>query len=256
MSKSSTPEIAIKCTGSATLPLVYMNPLQGNLKVLTEAAYKKLKSEILRDGFSFPFAVWQDPTEDKFYILDGHQRFETLNRMKDEGIAMPQFPVIMVEADDLNHAKHKLLAAASQYGTFDRDGAAAFLAGVDFNADELLATLSIPDLSEIIASSSFDSETVIGERLNSSPLEPNKPSGITNGGGLDFKQVEMPDLKDNGQPAFKQMTFILHVDQAKDVERALKMARDDGAEDPKNENSNGNALAHIVDFFLANYEPS
>lgn len=119
--------IRIECTGAGTLALHMLTPLQGDLKTLSDENYKRLKFEILEEGFSFPVAVWENPQDAKIYICDGHQRIETLNRMKEEGYIIPQIPVVMVEADSLNQAKRKLLGAASQYGEYNQEGAEKFI---------------------------------------------------------------------------------------------------------------------------------
>jgi site-specific DNA-methyltransferase (adenine-specific) len=119
--------IRIECTGAGTLALHMLTPLQGDLKTLSDENYKRLKFEILEEGFSFPVAVWENPQDAKIYICDGHQRVETLNRMKEDGYIIPQIPVVMVEAESLNQAKRKLLGAASQYGEYNQEGAEKFI---------------------------------------------------------------------------------------------------------------------------------
>ncbi|RRB13456.1 hypothetical protein EHT87_14365 [Larkinella knui] len=62
------------------------------------------------------------------------------------------------------------------------------------------------------------------------------------------KKISLP----SGEKEFKQMTFILTDDQAKRVESAIKLVKKTNDFDGTgNENSNGNALAFIVDQYLA-----
>lgn len=137
--------IKIECEGKATLALSELNPLQGEMKTLSDQNYEKLKKEIIEDGFSFPFAVWESPLDAQFYIIDGHQRFAVLNKMKSEGWAIPQVPVVFVRAPDLKTAKKKLLAAASQYGTMSEQGLIQFL-GSDFDFEEVATTFNFPEI--------------------------------------------------------------------------------------------------------------
>lgn len=120
-------QVINKCTVETTLPLDYLTVLQGDLKILSDEAYKKLKKSILKHGFIFPFFVWDDSETNRIFILDGTQRYTTLKRMKKEGFSLPQFPVIQIEADNLQDAKEKLLSAASSYGQFNKEGVEAFL---------------------------------------------------------------------------------------------------------------------------------
>lgn len=130
------------------LSIELLKPLQGELKILTDENYKKLKAEIIEDGFSFAIHVWEDEKANKIYILDGHQRHETLKRMKAEGYKIPEVPVVFVEADDLEHAKRKLAAAASQYGTFNQDGAEQFFGSFKkFSPSEFTKRFNMPEIN-------------------------------------------------------------------------------------------------------------
>lgn len=121
-------KIAVKTKDTLSIDLI--SPLQEELKILTDESYKKLKTEILEDGFSFALHVYEDIESSKLFVIDGHQRLEALNRMKKEGYSIPQIPVVFIEAKDLNHAKKKVLAGASQYGTYTQEGLQAFAAGI------------------------------------------------------------------------------------------------------------------------------
>lgn len=145
-------KIEIKCQGATTFSISELNILQGDLKTLSEESYKKLRASIIKHGFSFPFFVWENLEDAQFYLLDGTQRLTTLLRMKEEGYAMPQFPVCLIEAKDENEAKSKLLAAASQYGKISESGLSDFLVGFEFDKNELFSTIDIPalDMSNIL----------------------------------------------------------------------------------------------------------
>lgn len=60
----------------------------------------------------------------------------------------------------------------------------------------------------------------------------------------------MPPLPSGDRAPFRQVTFTLHDDQYMELERSLEVAKAMGPFDSPNENSNGNALARIVETFL------
>ncbi len=124
-------EIKIKVKTKDLLPLHFFSRLQGDLKILTNANYEKLKSEILSEGFCFAIHVWENKDDAKIYTLDGNQRIETLTRMKDEGYQIPQLPVVFIEAENINEAKKILLGGASQYGEFNQKGAEDFISTIE-----------------------------------------------------------------------------------------------------------------------------
>lgn len=133
--KKAKQNVIITSTIETTLPISYLEPLQGNLKTLTEVAYEKLKRSIIKHGFAFPFFIWESPEDGKTYIIDGHARRETLLRMRDDGYIIPQVPVILIEAVDLNDAKQKLAVAASQYNEWNPEGIKEFFK--DFEVPEI-----------------------------------------------------------------------------------------------------------------------
>ena len=124
-------EIKVKVKTKDVLSISYLNRLQGDLKILTDENYKKLKNEILTEGFCFAIHVWENKEDAKIYILDGTQRLETLTRMKDEGYKIPQIPVVFIEADNINDAKKILLGGASQYGEYNQKGAEDFISTIE-----------------------------------------------------------------------------------------------------------------------------
>ena len=99
--------ILIKCDNEKTLELSEMTELQGGLKIRSESDYEKIKKSILTYGFSFPFFVWKSGKTN--YLLDGHGRYETLKKMREEGYIIPPLPVYYVKAKDKTEAKQKLL---------------------------------------------------------------------------------------------------------------------------------------------------
>lgn len=113
--------IRIACKGSGTLKLHELTVLQGDLKSLSRANYEKLRKEIETRGFSAPFFVWKSKDK-KNYILDGTQRYGTLEKMQKDGYSIPDLPIVEVTAKNQAEARRKLLAFASQYGKVDPEG--------------------------------------------------------------------------------------------------------------------------------------
>lgn len=130
------------------MALHLMTPLQGDMKILEDSEYQKLKKRILAKGFSVPFFLWENPEDAQIYILDGHQRRETLLRMKAEGYKIPELPFIWIEAESLDEAKEQLLAITSQYGKINEVGLHNFLSSFKTDVAEIIKEVSIPVIDD------------------------------------------------------------------------------------------------------------
>jgi len=137
--------IKIACTGAATAKLEDLIPLQGNLKGLDAARYKKLKRALLEHGFSFPFFVWKD--KGKLKILDGHQRDRVLRRLQAQGYEVPPLPIAFIEAKDETEARKKILLLSSQYGEMTEDSLLEYLKESDIDLDDLQDTIDLPQVN-------------------------------------------------------------------------------------------------------------
>jgi hypothetical protein len=127
-------QIKIKCTGTENVPINKFIELQGNLKDLSTVNYEKLKSSILKYGFSFPVFCWKD--KNKYYILDAHQRINVLRKLqKEENYIIPDLPTCYIEADNRKQAKEKLLLLNSNYGKINEEGFYEFLNEPNFEID-------------------------------------------------------------------------------------------------------------------------
>ena len=111
--------------GVVNLRVEELNAFQDDIKELTETSFLAMREEILSDGFSFSPHVFQDG-DGRFWLLDGHQRRTFLLRIQEEGYEIPTIPCMEVEAESLEHARRLVLAAASQYGTFNARKLVAF----------------------------------------------------------------------------------------------------------------------------------
>ena len=135
--------ITIACEGAQAVPLEKLEPLQGDLKDLSEENYKKLRREILERGFSEPISVWKH--KGKLKILNGHQRVRALSVMRGEGYEIPPLPVSIIHAKDEREAKMKVLALTSQYGNMTGQGLYEFLTKGGIAPQEL-ETFHFPEI--------------------------------------------------------------------------------------------------------------
>ncbi len=209
-----TPDnkIQVKAKGHTFLPIDRLLEFQGNLKRLTQQNREKLMASILEKGFIAPIFVWDDAGE--YRLLDGHQRLKTLLWMRQQGWDIPMLPVDIIEADDEQDAKKKLLAITSQYGEFTTGGYAEFTNDIEIEPFTRL---------------------VDGEWAQD---------------GIDCA-TDFPELKDGDKEPFQQMTFTLADEQAEIVKEAITKAKTQGAgKSEVNENSNGNALSYICEVFI------
>lgn len=138
--------IAIKCKTGFDLSHTQLHDFQGELKELPEENYERLKREIINTGFAFAPHAWQNPSDQNWYLCDGHQRVNTLKRMTEEGWTVPSIPIVPVEAASYEEAKRRVLQGVSQYGVMTENGLKAFL--ID-------SKISIPDVKL-----SFDFPTI------------------------------------------------------------------------------------------------
>lgn len=136
-------EVLVKIDTGKTLPLDYLKPLQGELKELSEESAKKLKASILKYGFIFPIFAWENPSDGDVYILDGHQRRIVLEQLRDKKYIIPQLPVVMIPAENIDDAKAKLASAASHFGEFTAGGIQSFFDSFKFDSS-LFETINIP----------------------------------------------------------------------------------------------------------------
>lgn len=228
-------EVINKSTLKTTMPLSFLTPLQGKLKDLSEANHEKLKKSILKNGFIYPLFVWENPDDAKIYLIDGHQRFKVLTALKDEGYSIPQLPVVEIPADSEADAKQKLAMAASTFGSFNQEGVKEFF--TDFDPSSL-GDFAIPHL---------DFGSILEPDDDSLPPQETITVSEHERKINDYKEAPLPDLANADAPDFKQMTFIIHIDQLREIEKAISKAKNNEKfDDEKNENSNGNSLYFIA----------
>lgn len=212
--------IRIECEGAKNLPLESLLPTQDQLKELSQDNYAKLKNEILSEGFSFPFFVWQHNNENR--ILDGHHRRLVLIKMREEGYEIPDLPCAIVKANNEKEAARKLLAVTSQYAKITDQGLYEFMNKFDIDISEIKDKFEFSDIDL----SKFEDDFFNHD-------------------------AELPDLGDGSDNMIKQVTFTLSTEQSDIVDDAIqKIKLESECHDEINKNSNGNALAEIMRLYV------
>lgn len=137
--------VSISCEGSGALDIGEMTEFQGDFKALTRENYNKLKKTILDLGFSDPINVWV--SDDKNYILDGHQRKLVLTGLRAEGYLVPKIPVNYVYAENIQEAKKKVLTFSSNYGQITEESLSDFMIDAGIDADFLNTDVVLPEVN-------------------------------------------------------------------------------------------------------------
>lgn len=138
--------IQLRCSGAGLLPIEQLKEFQGELKSLSEKAFNQLKNEILETGFAFPIHVWRN-TAGVNFIIGGHQRHRVLLKLKEEGYAITEVPVVYIEADTVEEAKRRVLQDVAQYGQIEGQGLYQFLSDAAMPVEELLKDFKLPDIN-------------------------------------------------------------------------------------------------------------
>jgi site-specific DNA-methyltransferase (adenine-specific) len=122
-----------------------LKALQGELKTLSDESYRMLRKEIEDTGFAFAPHVWIDQNG-KAWLVDGHQRFETLKRMRADGLSIPKIPVVPVDAKSLKEAKRRVLQGTSQYGEMTDKGLKDFLTDSKLSIKDIEFSFRFPEI--------------------------------------------------------------------------------------------------------------
>ena len=128
--------IKINCEGSDVLPLNEIKPFQGDIKTLSDKNRERLKTVIIKYGFTCPFFIWEH--EGQNYLLDGHQRLNVLNWMQNDGWKIPKLPVVYIHADTEKKAKQLLLHITSQYGEFNKQNIKEIIDKFNINTNYIM----------------------------------------------------------------------------------------------------------------------
>lgn len=111
-----------------------LEPLQGELKTLSETNFNKLRQSLIEKGFKLVLHVWRNGGVN--YLIDGHQRVHVMQQLKKQGYEIPKLPCALIEAKNYREAKETVLLAVSQYGKIDKTGFEEFIEGEGFDLGE------------------------------------------------------------------------------------------------------------------------
>jgi len=122
--------IKVMCQTAESVKLNQLTPFQGDLKKRTSKDVTSLADSIEQEGLLMPFAVWRH--DDVYSLLDGHGRLAALTELalKDNTVALQDFPVIFIDAETEEQAKKSLLQITSSYGKVTKEGAVKFCATI------------------------------------------------------------------------------------------------------------------------------
>ena len=148
--------ISLKCETSETVKLSEIIDLQGNLKHREKVDYEKIKTSILKFGFSFP--IFYTLLDGKKFCLDGHGRVSTLKKMEKEGYLIPELPAVKVECADMEEPKQKLLRLNSQYGSLSKESVLEFCSDMEINFEELALPDTTLDFSNVSEETAAETE--------------------------------------------------------------------------------------------------
>ena len=139
------PSIKISCKGAVNIPLDELTQLQGDLKELSEANFRKLRASILKNGITFPLFIWQDSGTN--FILDGTQRDRVLRKLAADGYDIPPLPCAIITAKDKREACEKILLISSQYGKMTNESLYDFISKNELGFLELEEMLDLPQIN-------------------------------------------------------------------------------------------------------------
>ena len=186
-------------------------PNPKNWRTHTDAQANAMRGILADVGYAG--AALARETPDGLQLIDGHLRAELT---PDQKIPVLVLDVTEAEAD-------KILA------TFDPIGSMA-----ETNTESLAKLLSEIGTESDAVQAMLDELAAV--------------NGIDK---WDIDGAEMPGLPSGDREPIQQMTFTLTDEQAADVKSAMESAKKDGPfVDTGNENSNGNALARVVEAYL------
>ncbi len=93
---------------------------KGNLKVITKQQKMNLRKMLLHEGLKSPFFVWKN--KNKYYIIDGHQRYDALIELKKENkIKIDKVPAVEIKAKNKTEAMEILLLFNTHYSKINKN---------------------------------------------------------------------------------------------------------------------------------------
>lgn len=136
--------IKIRCTAAKNVDFKKLKPFQGRLKRLSDENKARLREEIVSQGFTAPVFVWESG-KGVLYTLDGHQRCKVLSELEKNGWEIPEIPIAIIHAENIQSAKRALLGIVSQYGEITETGLIGYLKDADLDVKSL-KNLRLPEI--------------------------------------------------------------------------------------------------------------
>jgi len=198
------------------IPIAELDLDPANVRQHDEKNLAAIKSSLKRFGQQKPIVV--DP---KGIVIAGNGTLTAARALGWQSIQVVRTNLLGAEATAFAIADNR----TAELATWD-DGALV----------QQLQALKLED-SALIESAGFDDLDL--EKM------------LEDQGIFDVDAVGMPELSGEDRAPFQQKTFTLHDEQCEDVDAAVSIAKDMGhSQSAINENSNGNALAFICQFFV------
>lgn len=209
--------LKIKISGRGAALVSYRDLLnfQGDLKILSEESYQRIRASILKFGFMEPISVWLD--DDRLKMLNGHQRLSAVKRMIDnENYEPVDLPINYIEALNYQDAKLRVLALTSEYGQMTQAGAVNFLADMNLTSVDLdqFAQLRQIDINSILSSIG---ETHVASR---GPDEFDVGNMVAGLGNSPIAPVD-PTVRNDPMTGLRLMQIFLTNDQLEDVKSKI-----------------------------------
>jgi hypothetical protein len=120
---------------------------QDDFKYWTDEAKSHLKNSVVKNQFTQPFYVWQNPNEAVIYCLDGRHRILILKELIYEGVTVPdELPAIFINCRDKKEAAELVLQYSSAYAKISQQGFFDFatMYGLDF--EDIKERVDLPNL--------------------------------------------------------------------------------------------------------------
>lgn len=131
---------------TVAVPIDQLRDLQRDLKGLSEINQEKLKNEILKTDFSFAPHAWKDHNN-RWWLIDGHQRIKVLKKLAEEGFKVPKVPVIPIHAKNLKEAKRRVFQGVSQYGKIQPSALKDFIVDAKLDIEDIKLSFDFPGVS-------------------------------------------------------------------------------------------------------------
>jgi hypothetical protein len=146
--------------------------IQGNLKKLEPKNFEKLITSIKENGIIKSFHVWQNPSTNETWCLDGNHLKKALEKIKESGVGIPEkVKADFIDCQDEKHAKKLVLLYSAVYANVTEQGLSGFIIGENIDFDSLSKEIRIPeiDIEDLIKGINGGSNNPIKPEIEISP---------------------------------------------------------------------------------------